>query len=145
MNDGRLPVIGEPRLLAKSDESVHLETDAILMKEVTVREWQGSGFSFPIAKGIRYRTSRGQMKAVGTRIEPAGAGYISVTDRRVVFNGQRKTQESHYGKLNSIQIYSDAISLGVSNRQNVSMYKLLNVPGEVVAAVINAAVQRMMA
>jgi hypothetical protein len=143
VNDGRLPVIPDPRLLAKAGETVYLETEAILMKEVTVREWQGSGFSFPIAMGIRYRTSRGQMKAVGTRIEPADAGQISVTDRRVVFSGSKKSQESLYAKLNSLQVFSDGISLGVSNRQNVSTYKLVNTTGEVVAAVINAAMQRV--
>ena len=52
VNDGRLPTIQDPHLLAKPDEEVHLETDAILMKEVTVREWRGSGFSFPITKGM---------------------------------------------------------------------------------------------
>lgn len=142
VNDGRLPVISDPRLLAKPGETVYLETEAILMKEVTIREWQGSGFSFPIVKGVRYRTSRGQMKAIGTRTEPADVGLVSVTDRRFVFVGQKKTQESLYAKLNSLQVYSDAISLGVSNRQNVSTFKLVNISGEVVAAIVNAAMQQ---
>lgn len=143
VNDGRMPVIPDPHLLAKPGERVHLETEAVLMKEVTVRQWQGHGISVPIVKGVRYRVSRGQMKAVGTRIEAADAGLISVTDRRVVFSGQKKTQESLYAKLNSLQVYADAISLGVSNRQNVSTYRLLSTSGEVVAAIINAAMQRI--
>lgn len=142
VNDGRLPIIPDPQLLAKPGETVYLETEAFLTKEVTVREWQGSGWSFPIAMGVRYRTGRGQMKAVGTKIEAADTGIISITDRRVVFGGARKSLESLYAKLNSLQVYSDGISLGVSNRQNVSTYKLINTSGEVVAAVLNAAMQR---
>jgi hypothetical protein len=143
VNDGRLPVIDDPQLITKPGETVHLETEAVLMKEVTIREWQGSGFSFPIVKGVRYRTSRGQMKAVGTRIEPADVGIISITDRRVVFSGRKKTQESLYAKLVNLTVYSDGISMGVSNRQNVSTFKVVNTTGEVVAAVINGAMQRV--
>jgi len=142
VNDGRLPVITDPHLLAKPGESVHPETEAVLMKEVTVRQWQGHGISVPIMMGVRYRVSRGQMKAIGTRTEPADTGLIAVTDRRVVFSGQKKAQESLYAKLNSMQVYADAVALGVSNRQNVSTYRLLSTSGEVVAAIINAAMQK---
>jgi hypothetical protein len=130
------------RLLAKPGELVHLETEATLLKEVVVREWRGSGFSFPIAKGIRYRTGRGKMHAVGTRLEVSDVGVLSVTSNRVVFAGRRKTQESLYAKLASLNVFSDGISLGVTNRQTVSTYKLQNTSGEVVAAVINAAMQK---
>lgn len=89
VNDGRLPVLGagDAHIICKPGEVVHLEANASLLKEVAVREWRGSGFSFPIAKGIRYRTSRGHMQQVGTAITVADTGILSVTSTRVVFSG----------------------------------------------------------
>jgi hypothetical protein len=44
----------------RGDETVYLETFALLMKEVAIREYRGGygGVSFRIAKGVRYSTGR---------------------------------------------------------------------------------------
>ena len=143
VNNGRLPVFteGSGHIICRSGEVIHLEANASLLKEVAVREWRGSGFSFPITKGIRYRTSRGHMQQVGTAITVADTGILSVTSTRVVFSGKAKIQESLYSKLVNLTVYGDGLGLAVSNRQNVSTYRLANTTGEVVAAVINAALQ----
>jgi len=73
LNDGRLAVIESPKLIAKTDEVVHAETAAALMKEVAIREFQGGsqGVSFKVAKGVRYHVGgfKGQSVVVGTPIE----------------------------------------------------------------------------
>ncbi len=144
VNDGRLPVLdaGDAHVICKAGEVVHLEANAAMLKEVAVREWKGSGFSFPIAMGIRYRTSRGHMQQVGTAVTVADTGFLSVTSSRVVFSGRSKAQECLYSKLVNLTVYADGIGIAVSNRQNVSTYRVLNTTGEVVAAVINAAIQK---
>src|SRR5262245_22682655 len=60
INDGRLPYVDSPHLMTKKNELVHLETAAALMKEVSLREWRAgsSGFSFKVAKGVRYRVGQ---------------------------------------------------------------------------------------
>ena len=94
VNAGRLPVVEAPRLMAKRGEVVHLETSAALMKEVAVREWQGrsSGFSFPITKGVRYRvgSTRGHLVTVGTQLQIADTGFLSVTNQRIAYLGSRR-------------------------------------------------------
>ena len=147
VNDGRMPVLppADAHMICRPGEVVHLEANASLLKEVAVREWRGSGFSFPITKGIRYRTSRGHMQQVGTAITVADSGILSVTSTRVVFSGRAKTQECLYSKLLNLTVYSDGVGIAVSNRQNVSTYRIASTTGEVVAAVINAAVQRVAA
>ena len=146
-NDGRLPVVSDPQLMTKGDEEVHLELPANLMKEVVHREFRGgsSGVSIPIAKGVRFRTGsfRGKPVVVGTSIEPADSGFLSVTNKRTVFQGSRKTQECKYDKLVGMQTYTDAVQLNVSNRQTPSMYGTQNGHGLLVAAIINAAVNRL--
>jgi hypothetical protein len=89
LNDGRLPVVEAPRLMAKRGEVVHLEAPAALMHEVAVREWRGGsqGFSFRVAKGVRYHvgSTRGHLVTVGTQLQNADTGVLSVTNQRAAF------------------------------------------------------------
>lgn len=144
VNDGRLPIVDGPRLMTKQGEEVHLEVHASLMKEVVHREYRGgsSGVSVPLGLGIRFNTGgfRGRSVVLGTSLQVADSGLLSVTDRRLVYHGQRKTQESRYDRLVSLEAYTDGIRVGVSNRQNASLYRVPS--GAVVAAVVNAATQR---
>jgi hypothetical protein len=147
INDGRLPEVpaGHARLMAKRGEIVHLETGASLMKEVVEREFRGGsrGVSIPIAKGVRYRTGsfRGRTMVVGSHLEPADTGIISVSSKRVVFMGARKTIETPYTKLAGLDAYSDGVRIHASNRQTAPLLRI-PVGGDVVAATIQAAAQR---
>lgn len=146
-NNGRLGQIESPHIITKRNEIVHLETAATLMKEVVLREFRGgsSGFSFRIAKGVYYRTGavRGKSVVVGTQWQPEDAGVLSVTSSRVVFTGHRKTLETTYAKLISLNVYSDGIAIHASNRQRVPLFKINPGLGDAVAATINAAMQRL--
>ena len=146
VNDGRLDAVESPRLIAKPGEVVYAETVAVLMKEVAIREFQGggSGVSFRIAKGVRYHVGgfRGQSVVVGTELKAQDTGALSVTSNRVVFLGQQKTMEFLYAKLVGLEVFDDGIRLQVSNRQTVSLIKMDSGLGPVIAATINAAMQR---
>lgn len=143
VNDGRLPAIDDPRLLARPGEIVHLETAAVLMKAVAVREYQAGsrGVSFRIMKGVSYRVgaTRGRMVTVGSEVVAIDDGVLSVTSRRVVFSGGAKTLEFRYDKLVGLELFSDGIQLAVTNRQAPSLMKVDSV--DAVVAVINAAAQ----
>lgn len=147
INDGRLPEVpaGEAHLMAKRGETVHLETAAALMKEVVDREFRGGsrGVSVPIAKGVRFRTGsfRGKSVVVGSHLEAADTGLISVSSKRIVFMGTRKTIETPYAKLASLDAFTDGVRIHASNRQGAPLFKI-PVGGQVVAAAIQAAAQR---
>jgi hypothetical protein len=140
-NDGRLEPVADPTLMAKEGELVYLEMPASLMKEVVQREWRGgsTGFSFPISKGIRFRTGqiRGQSVVVGTQLQPEDDGMLSITSQRVAFLGSRKTMEFQYSKLMNVEVFTDGIRFNVSNRQRAPLFAVGN--GEIVAATLNAA------
>ena len=145
MNDDRLPVIPDPHLMAKKGEVVHLETQAALLKEVAVREYRGgySGVSFRVAKGVRYNTGgfRGRSVVVGTKLQAMDTGILSVSSTRAVFLGTAKTIEFAYSKLVNLDVFDDGIRFHVSNRQTAHLFRLDS--GPVVAATINAALQRL--
>jgi hypothetical protein len=146
VNDGRLGVIAEPHLMTKKDEIIHLETNASLMKEVAVREWRGgsSGVSFRIAKGVSYRTGavRGKSVVVGTELQVADSGVLAVTSQRIAYMGN-KTIELSYAKLMNLDVFSDGIRVHVSNRQSAPLFKVDPGVGEVIAATVNAAMQKL--
>jgi hypothetical protein len=144
-NDGRLSAIEDPILLPKRNETVHLETNASLMKERVVREYRGgsSGVSFRVMKGVSYRVgaSRGKMVQTGTEIVVEDSGTLSVTSQRAVFMGEKSTVEIPYAKLAGLNLFSDGIRFNISNRKTAPLLKLES-PGAV-AAVMNTAIQRL--
>ncbi len=146
INGGLLPQVESSRLIVKRGEVVHLEWPATLMKEVTLREYRGGyqGFSFPIGKtGIRYRVGgvRGKSVVVGTQLQVADEGALCISSLRAVFIGTKKTMEMPYSKLVSLDVYADGVAFHMSNRQTVPLFRVTS--GEVVAAMVNAAAQRM--
>jgi HIRAN domain len=135
--------VGRPdsQLLLKPDEDAYVEVAARLLKEVVDREFRGGsrGVSIPLGHGIRYRTGamRGHMVTVGTHWQTADSGLLTVTNKRAVYHGARKNLEFAFSKLSTLSTYSDAITLGVSSRQNTSTIALAE--PEFVADMIRAA------
>lgn len=118
----------ETTLLLKAGEAALWDEPAELLKEVADREWRGrsSGVSVPIGLGMRYRVgqSRGHMVTVGTHWTSADTGVLTITDQRVVYHGTRKTLEFPYKKLATVNVYSDALTLGVTTRQATSTLRM---------------------
>ncbi len=148
VNDGRLPDVRADRvpMIVKSGEHVHFAAAASLMKEVVEREFRGgsTGISFRVVKGVRFHTGafRGRSVVVGTSLQVADQGTLVVTSRRTVFVGQRKTLELPNDKLVNLNVFTDGISFNLSNRQSVPLFRVPN--GQVVAAIVNAAIQQRM-
>jgi len=129
-------------LLLKKDEAALLEAPVSLLKEVTDKEFRGGsrGVSVPLGGGVRYRAGafRGHMVTIGSHWEPADTGTLTVTDRRVVYHGGRKTLEFPFAKLAAMTAYSDAINLGVTTRQTTSTFRTGD--PELLVGIIHAAV-----
>jgi hypothetical protein len=147
VNDGRLPVVATGgQLLLRKGEVLHVEVPATTLKEVIQREFRGGsqGVSIPVAKGVRYRVGafRGHMVEVGRSWVPEDSGTLSVSSQRMVFTGQRRSIELAYAKLLNLSVFTDGLQVHVSNRQKPSTFRLQN--GPVIAAVVHAAMQRLL-
>jgi hypothetical protein len=145
INGGWLPTESAPTLLLKKGETAHLEIRVALMKEVVDRVRRGtySGFSFQVVKGVRFNTGSFQSQSVvlGSHLEVADQGTLSLTSLRVVFAGGRKTLELPYSKLLSVNVFTNGIRLQMSSRQSAPLFRVGD--GPLVAAVVNAAYQRL--
>lgn len=145
-NAGRFPEATPPlHIIPKQGETVYLESQAALLKEVADRQWQGgsSGFSFRIAKDVRYRVgnTRGHMQEVGTKIVEKDTVFLSVTSSRLVFSGRTTTQESLYAKIENLTVFNDGIAVAVRRGSDITTRLYSTARGEMVAAIINAAMQ----
>jgi hypothetical protein len=127
-------------LLLKRNECALFDARADLLKEVADREFRGGsrGVSIPLAHGVRLRTGavRGHMVTIGTHWTPADSGVLTVTDRRVVYHGGRKTLEFPFAKLATLNVYTDALDIGVTSRQSTSSFRVVD--PELVAGMIHA-------
>jgi hypothetical protein len=132
-------------LILHGDEVAIWETTAQLLKEVASKQFRGGsqGLSIPLGHGVRYRVGqvRGHVDTIDTHWETADSGPLTVTDRRIVFHGRRKTLEFLFAKLATLNVYADAIDLGVTNRQTTSSFRLHD--PELVAGMIQAALARV--
>lgn len=150
VNAGRFPGAAPPyHILVKPDEKVLIEGYASMLKEVADRAWKGgySGFSFKIAKGVRYRTgqTRGHMQQVGTKVIVTDTGVLSVTSTRIVFSAKTSTRVIPYAKLVNLTVFAvgvtECLAIAVAKGQDVDTqtYALSN--PHLFAAIITAASQ----
>lgn len=132
----------DTNLLLKRGETALLDASVSLLTEVKDREFRGGsrGVSVPLGHGIRYRAGavRGQMVTVGSHWATADTGALTVTDQRVVYHGGRKTLEFPFSKLATLNVYTDAIDLGITSRQSTSTFATGD--PELLAGIIHAAV-----
>jgi hypothetical protein len=115
-------------LQLRGDERVFdVVVDASLVEPRRLPDrWVGgySGFSFRIARGVRYHVggSKGQ-RVPGEEVPTAvDTGTATITDRRVVFLGARRTREWEFAHLLGYQHDAEqpVTLFQVSNREKVS-------------------------
>ena len=115
-------------LQLKRDETVFglLRGCALIEPRRGPGHYQGGyqGFSFKIAKGVRYHVggSRGTFVQGEERPTPIDNGTVTITSQRVVFQGTKQAHEWAFSKLLGIQ-HDPTLpwtAISVSNRQKVS-------------------------
>ena len=127
-NGAPLPV-GQPTgLILQKDETCHASLPAQLLEErVVSRNYQGGsrGVSVRVVKGVSFRVGQQKGQLVSqTGLITVSTGYFIVTDRRVVFSGDRKTVATPLEKLLDLHVFTDGLSYSVTNRQKAIIVKL---------------------
>jgi hypothetical protein len=100
-------VVEHPELFTQPGEIVQYEFPAALLKEVLDRRYQGGygGVSVRVAKDVTLRSGgvRGRQVVVGSHIEAADHGTLSITSTRVVFKGAKRAIEHQYKELVGVE------------------------------------------
>lgn len=121
LEHGPLPVFRVPGIVLRKDETPHwAEPGELLEERVINRRYEGgsSGFSFRIAKGVSYRIGghRGRI-ITETGIVPVSRGELVLTNRRIVFKGDRKSFATEWAKVIDITLYRDGLKVSVASRE----------------------------
>jgi hypothetical protein len=139
---GRFIAADDTSLLLHEDEKALYDSPAYLLKEVIDRELRGAsqGISVPLGHGVRYRVGsvRGHMVTIGSHWTDADEGVLTLTNKRLVYHGERQTIEFPLAKLSTLNVYGDPVSVGASNRKTNSHFRV-GTP-ELVAGLIQGAV-----
>jgi stress response protein SCP2 len=118
-NAGRLSPLRSASILLRQGEVAYEGARANLLQEVIHREYQAgsSGFSFPIARGVTYRTgsTQGRLVVTGRSLEVEDSGRLWITNQRVAFTGTRTTLEVPYSRLVRVEAFTDGLRLHASN------------------------------
>ncbi len=115
-----LPVVVVPGLVLRRGETPHwAEPGELLEERVIQRRYEGSssGLSFRIAKGVSYRVGghRGRM-VTETGLVPVSRGELVLTNRRVVFTGDRRSVSAEWTKVIDVILYGDGVKFSVTSR-----------------------------
>lgn len=128
---GTLPVGTPQNLILQKGESCHLCIPAFLLEErVISRQYSGGsqGISIPIVKGIRYSVGkqRGSMQSI-RGIVPVSEGYFIITNKRLVFSGDKKSTSTVFNKLIDLQLFNDGLKYTSTSRQKPFIVKFTRI------------------
>ena len=121
--DGSLEQQFESDLILKRGERLIFSLSNIqYCEERSVRvKGSSTGFSIRVAKGVTYRTG-GFEASTEMRISLLDTGDLTLTNKRLVFNGPTKAQEIPLSKINTIEPVSNGFRLGKSGKQRMEYY-----------------------
>jgi hypothetical protein len=130
IQNGVLPNIQPTGLILQKGEIAHLEELGNLLEEKVIKRGYvggSQGLSFRIAKGITYRVgaSKGQLVSE-TAMVPASTGRLVITDRRVVFSGDRKSFNIKLDSILNIEMYTDGLNI-TDSRGTPRVIQLTNI------------------
>lgn len=116
-----LPVIDVPVILQKNEVG-HLYIPANLIEERVVgREYRGAskGVSVRVVKGVSFRVgqSKGRLHSEKAQISVSEGAFV-ITNKRVIFSGDRKSIAHNLTKLIDMRLYDDAFQYTITNRQS---------------------------
>ena len=120
---GLLPV--ESTLFLKNGEQAFFCEKVELMEPRAVRTGTGNRVGFRVARGVWVSTgtSTSESNDVWKRLDE---GMLTITNRRIVFDGQMGTRNLELAKLVSVSPRADGIEVAVENRQKSSGFTCAN-------------------
>lgn len=112
-------------ILLKKNEICHFVTSAQLMEEKTKTSYVGGshGVSYRVAKGVTFRTGSFRGRAIKeTHAEVTDTGILYVTNKSVLFVGNKKNVSYPINKILDISKYTDGIKFQKENESKPRVF-----------------------
>ncbi len=141
---GNIPEVNVSNMVFQKGEKAYWSEGAKLIEErVIKRRYEGGsrGVSIRIAKGLSYRVGahRGHLVA-DLAIVPVSFGEFVITNKRVVFIGDKKSFSLKLEKILNIEFYSDGVNMSEESGKHRLVQFLEDRNMDIIGSVISYAV-----
>jgi hypothetical protein len=142
---GNIPEVTVTNMVVQKGEKAYwAEVGKILEERVIRRRYEGGshGVSIRIAKGLSYRVGahRGQLIA-DSAVVPVSYGELVITNKRIVFKGDKKSFSLKLEKILNIEFYSDGVNMSEeSGKHRVVQFnesRNMDIIGSIISYAIN--------
>jgi len=141
LRSGNIPIMKEgdsPIILKRNEEHLFSMPDIRLKEPRSVRKSSGTygGPRVRIAKGVSIGVgSFGATSESHKEIRDIDVGTLTITSKRIVFTGTKKTKNIPLAKIISMNPYSDGIGINRENKQTMEYF--VGLPKMKVSARVN--------
>jgi hypothetical protein len=117
---------GSSQVILKENEELQMVLPKIRLWEsrtVTTSTGGYGGPSFRVAKGVYFRVGAfGAQSQSHEELKEVDQGLLTLTNKRLLFTGAKRTSEYNLAKIISIEPYKDGIAVRTSGRSKVQYF-----------------------
>lgn len=127
LKSGKIPQMSKdsPVILKKGEELIFSMPNISLLEARAVRKGGYGGPNIRVAKGLSFRVGAFQIQS-HEELKVLDQGIITLTNKRIVYSGAKKTVNIPLNKIISIEPYSDAISIMREGKEKTQHFKGIN-------------------
>lgn len=127
IRNGQIPHLSleSPVLLKKDEELILSIPNVSLLEPRAVTTGGYGGPSIRVAKGISFRVGAFQAQSHDV-LKNIDQGVFTLTNKRIVFSGSKRSSNIPLGKIISIEPYSDAIALRREGKEKTQYFTGIN-------------------
>ncbi len=109
------------KILLKANEKLYFHGFSEFLEERMIRELSSGFAGFRVARGVWLGGSSGSSESFPT-LKKIDKGTLTITSRRIIFNGTYKNIEIKLDKITTLEPFSNAIEIGQENRQKTMVF-----------------------
>lgn len=139
-DDEPLPVVLSCNVVMTSGEICHYYAPAafVTTKNVVVGYSGGnSGVSVRVMKGMSYHIGSSKAKPIRGNVQEKTLGNLAITNKRIVFSGNKGAFDKKITALSSITPYNDGVSLQFGEKQYPLLCDNPSYVCQIIARIIN--------
>ncbi len=121
--------VNSPVILKKNERALLFLSDVALWEPRAVRQTRGAygGPTFRVAKGVSFRVGSFQSHSEShEELRTIDQGMLTLTNKRLVFTGTKRTTNIDLRKIVSIEPYKDGIASQRENKQKTEYFIGIN-------------------
>lgn len=125
--NGEIPQLSQesPVMLKKGENLIISMPNISLLEARAVRKGGYSGSNIRVAKGLYFKVG-GFQAQTHEELKVLDQGIITLTNKRIVYSGSKKTINIPLTKIISLEPYSDAISIVREGKEKTQHFKGIN-------------------